>query len=255
MYPDPSAPKGSASSGSSKEDASANQGDSPTSSAEDNEDYAEGDVKLESIPDEDEPDEQSPQATPPYASSRKASIASTLNLARTSTRHSSETPSLEGNKSSSPSVSTGTSAGMATPFYSTDLSTRPGPTEWAHLPSDLRFYLDYFYENLTHYTYCMVLDVDDLCRTFLPSTAIRTGNEALLYAVVGFSAYHYTMQNPNGQIQDFLQYYNKSVTLLLNSFKKRERQSIATLLTILQLATIEVGPAAGGNQQQMAAFH
>jgi hypothetical protein len=236
VYPDPSAPKGS-SSGSSKE----NQADSPDSSAEDNDDDAERDVKLESIPDEDEPQEQSPRATPPHTSLRRGSIGSALNFARTSTRHSSETPSLEGNKSSSPSVSTGTSAGMATPFYSTDLSTRPGPMEWAHLPSDLRFYLDYFHENLTHYSYCMVLDIDDLCRTFLPSTAIRIGNEALLYAVVGFSAYHYTMQNPNGQIQDFLQYYNKSVTLLLSSFKKREKQNIATLLTILQLATIEVG--------------
>jgi hypothetical protein len=155
---------------------------------------------------------------------------------------------MEGTKSSSPSVSTGTSAGFMTPFHSSDLSNRPGPLDWSHLDPELRFYLNYFHENLTHYSYGMVLDVDDFCRTFLLNTAIQTGHEALLYAVVGFSAYHHTIQDPNGQIENFLQYYNKSVTLLLNSFKKREKQNIATLLTILQLATIEVG--SDGNSGQ-----
>jgi len=65
-------------------------------------------------------------------------------------------------------------------------------------------------------------------------------NEALLYAVVGFAAYHHTLKNPNGQINEFLQYYNRSVTLLLAFLKKKEKHSVATLLTILQLATIEV---------------
>jgi hypothetical protein len=73
----------------------------------------------------------------------------------------------------------------------------------------------------------------------LPSVALR--HEALLYAVVGFAAYHYTLKNPNGQIKHFLQYYNKSVTLLLGFLKKKEKHNMGTLLTILQLATIEVG--------------
>lgn len=86
----------------------------------------------------------------------------------------------------------------------------------------------------------MVNDIDNFFGLILPSLAVQSGNEALLNAVVGFAAYHRTAQNPNGRIQDFLQYYNKSVTLLLNCLKRREKQNTATLLTILQLATIEV---------------
>jgi hypothetical protein len=65
-------------------------------------------------------------------------------------------------------------------------------------------------------------------------------NEALLNAVVGFSAFQRTLHNPDGKINDFLQYYNKAVSLLLLSLKKGERHSNAMILTILQLATIEV---------------
>jgi hypothetical protein len=50
------------------------------------------------------------------------------------------------------------------------------------------------------------------------------------------------MKNPNGRINEFLQYYSRSVTLLLDCLKKKEKYSIGTLLTILQLATIEVSP-------------
>lgn len=48
------------------------------------------------------------------------------------------------------------------------------------------------------------------------------------------------LKNPNGRIKDFLHYYNRSVSLLLAFLKSKERHNIATLLTILQLATIEV---------------
>lgn len=65
-------------------------------------------------------------------------------------------------------------------------------------------------------------------------------NDALLHAVVGFSAFQRTLHNPTGKIQDFLQYYNKSVSLLLSSLRKGEKRDIGTLLAILQLATIEV---------------
>ncbi|KAI0132542.1 hypothetical protein BJ170DRAFT_252444 [Xylariales sp. AK1849] len=235
VYPEPSASKGSAGSTSSKEGAATNLEESAGSSPEDLEDEVERDTKLESIPDEEEPEGSSPQQ---YVTSlRRGSAASNFYTRKTSIRHGSETPSLEGNKSSSPS--TGTSTGFLTPFHASDPSIRPGPLDWSNLAPDLRFYLDYYYDNLTYYNYCMIQDPEDFFRTFLPSTAIRNGNEALLYAVVGFSAYHYTLQNPKGKIQDFLQYYNKSVTLLLNSFKRKEKQNTATLLTILQLATIE----------------
>ena len=62
--------------------------------------------------------------------------------------------------------------------------------------------------------------------------------DPLLYALVGFAAYHCTIEKPDGKLGDFLGYYQKSVTLLRQTF--RNRPSIATVLTILQLATIEV---------------
>ncbi len=110
--------------------------------------------------------------------------------------------------------------------------------DWSFLPHELQFYLQYFCENITHYHYCIVDDSDDFFRTGLVSLAIR--NEPLLYAVVGFAAYHHTLNSANGRIMEFLQYYNRSVTLLLAFLKKKEKHNVATLLTILQLATIEV---------------
>jgi hypothetical protein len=65
-------------------------------------------------------------------------------------------------------------------------------------------------------------------------------NEPLWYAVVGFAAYYHTLTKPDGRIQDFLGYYNKSVSLLRLSIQRNKRHNLATLLTILQLASIEV---------------
>jgi hypothetical protein len=172
---------------------------------------------------------------------RRTSTTSSLNLVRGALRQGSETPSQEGNKSSSPSLSTGTASSLNTAAYhAADLSfsTSVARTDWSHLPPDFRNYLNYFCENITHHHYCMVSDADDFVRGILPNIAVR--NEALLNAIVGFSAYHVTLKNPNGKVKDFLQYYNKSVRLLLNFLKRREKHNIATLLTILQLATIEV---------------
>jgi hypothetical protein len=113
--------------------------------------------------------------------------------------------------------------------------------DFSGLPSDLQFYLNYFVDNITHYHYCMLTDPQDFYKVFLPMQALR--NEALLYAIVGFAAYHHTLRNPDGQIQDFLQYYHKSVTLLRGFLGKKEKDNIGTIMTILQLATIEVSTA------------
>lgn len=84
----------------------------------------------------------------------------------------------------------------------------------------------------------MVNDSDNFFRSILLGISVQ--NEALLYAVVGFAAYHYMLKDANGRIKDFLHYYNRSVSLLLAFLKSKERHNVATLLTILQLATIEV---------------
>lgn len=72
--------------------------------------------------------------------------------------------------------------------------------------------------------------------TTLIESALRF--EPLLYAVVGFAAYHHTLTKANGRVQDFLGYYLDSVRLLRESLGGKP--TIATIFTILQLATIEV---------------
>ncbi|KAJ9138929.1 C6 finger domain-containing protein [Pleurostoma richardsiae] len=240
VYPEPA---GSKSSSTSKDGATNSQHASPESS-HDEEDETERDLKLDTIPDEEEPEEEPTSQTTFRAPSllRRASTTSSLNLKRlgTRTRQSSETPSLEGTKSSSPSASTGTANSLtpATHQFPEQTMQIPGAQpDWAHLPPDLRFYLEYYTENISHFHYSMVHDTDDFFRMILPNLALQ--HQPLLYAVVGFAAYHCTLTNPNGKIHEFLQYYNKSVTLLLSSLKRKEKHNLATLMTILQLATIE----------------
>lgn len=58
--------------------------------------------------------------------------------------------------------------------------------------------------------------------------------ELLLCAVVGFAAFLHTVKRYHGQIQDFLEYYKKSVSLLRQSLAAGEPHTDATMLTILQ---------------------
>jgi hypothetical protein len=166
---------------------------------------------------------------------------------KSSPRHDSETPSLVQDKGSSPTPSTEGSVGYSnyqtlggdhrTPFI------RPTDPEdlrsdWSHLPPDLQFYLQYFFENITYLHYSLKYDSCNFLQTIFLDAALR--NDALLHAVVGFSAFQRTLHNPQGKIEDFLPYYNKSVSLLLLSLKRGERHDLGTILAILQLATIEV---------------
>ena len=94
-------------------------------------------------------------------------------------------------------------------------------------------------ENITHYHYGLNEDTDNFFTTMLPQLALQ--HESLLNAVVGFAAYQKTIKNPQGKIEHFLGYYNRSVSLLLGCLKSGKRHNHGTLVTILQLATIEVG--------------
>lgn len=239
-YPEPAPTKSSPPQG--PRDAEANQQASPTSSREDDDDEVDQDTKLSPIPDEDEegPARVSQQLAQPKKSLRHMSTASSLNLKRlmTRARQSSETPSLEGTKSSSPTVSTGTSSSYtATTSQLSDLpwSTIPDLT---HLPHDFRYYLEYYYENITHYHYGVHKDFGEFFRTTFIALAVRS--EPLLHAVVAFAAYHQTIRDPNGDLSEFLRYYNRTVTLLLDLLKNGGKHDLGTLLTVLQLATIEV---------------
>ncbi|KAL6913514.1 hypothetical protein FSHL1_011189 [Fusarium sambucinum] len=210
VYPDPPSSKGSAGpSGKIKDLTASAQQTSPSSSKSEDDEDAEQDKKLETIVDEDE-------ETEGHIRSPEFSIQS---------------------KSASPSTTTATPSSLATAYPSSDFPTNLGETDWSYLPPQYQQGLSFFVENLNHFNYCIPLDSDQFFTTILPNMATR--HEPLLNAVVGFSAYHSTLQNPQGKLQDFLQYYNKSVTQLLGLLQRKEKPNIATLLTILQLATIE----------------
>ncbi|RYP41759.1 hypothetical protein DL767_000775 [Monosporascus sp. MG133] len=238
VYPEPPNSKGSTGPSPLRESSLSRRG-SPDSDPDEAEEGTETGARLGSIPDE----EPNQLPTPPAKSatwSQKTNTALAFD-SEGSTRRSSETPSLEGTKSTSPSMSISTTASLTPYLQMPDpmLHISSGPPDWSDLPPDFKFYLEYFCNNISVGHYGMNHDPDNFFRSFLPGIAVQNGNDPLLNAVVGFAAYHYTVQNPNGKIQDFLQYYNRSVTLLLSSFRKREKQSVATLMTILQLATIE----------------
>lgn len=65
--------------------------------------------------------------------------------------------------------------------------------------------------------------------------------DPLLYAVVGFAAYHHCVQTGNGKLYTFLKYYNMALKLLRKSLASSEEHSEATLITVLVLTTFEVG--------------
>jgi len=108
--------------------------------------------------------------------------------------------------------------------------------EWAHLPHDIAFYLNYHRQMLTCHHYLLKSDNSNFFKTTLLELAVN--NEALLYAVAAFSSFHYSVHHKTGVFQTFLEYYNKSVGLLRVSLD--EEHTMSTIVTILQLASFEV---------------
>lgn len=181
--------------------------------------------------------------------SQWGSISHPFSDRKSFTRQSSETSSITLDKGTPLTPSTESSVGYPyqTPgssrlkqkASSSSWTTSDNLTNnWSHLPSDLQFYLNYFRVNVNHLHYSMKIDPTNFLKTLFLEIALK--NEALLYGVVGFSAYLRTLHNPEGKIQDFLKYYNQAVSFLLKSLRKGEQRTVGTLLAILQLATIEV---------------
>ncbi|EEP77834.1 predicted protein [Uncinocarpus reesii 1704] len=119
-----------------------------------------------------------------------------------------------------------------------DSHSLPSPTlSDQGLTSDVMFFVAYRKQNINYHHYILKSHASKFINEDMMSYAL--GYEPLLYAVVAFSAYHYSIAHPNGKIYTFLQYYNKSVSLLLNSLRGGENHHDAMLLTILQLAAFE----------------
>ncbi|KAK3061415.1 hypothetical protein LTR53_019790, partial [Teratosphaeriaceae sp. CCFEE 6253] len=91
---------------------------------------------------------------------------------------------------------------------------------------------------MSHHHYGFKYDAGDFLKTTFLEIAMNDNSEALLYGVVAFAAYHHALTHQNDIIPRFLSFYNKSISLLQQTLKKK-RHNVATLLTILQLATIE----------------
>ncbi|KAL6883939.1 hypothetical protein HDV57DRAFT_436041 [Trichoderma longibrachiatum] len=211
---------------------------SPTSSNEAEEEDAELEAKLGAIPDDDEPDEPPRRTSMSVVPQPRRASATSPSIAFTSTCQTSASPSQEGHKSASPSTSTPTTGSWTPAGHHGTEATLPGSASSSvpNLPLDFQNYLQYFSENMTNYHYGLAVDEDDFFTTELPQVAMQC--EPLLNALVGFAAYHATLRNPNGELKEFLHYYNRGVSLLLKLLKKGEC-NVHVLLTILQLATIE----------------
>ena len=119
---------------------------------------------------------------------------------------------------------------------STDISQED--RAWSHLSQDLQFYLEYHKTRLNYHHYFFKHDANHFLHSILVEHALQY--DPLLYAVVGFAAFQLTVTRPDGKIQDFLGYYNRSVSLLRKSLVDNQKHTDATMLTILQLATFEV---------------
>ncbi|KAI1619095.1 hypothetical protein EDD36DRAFT_50113 [Exophiala viscosa] len=105
------------------------------------------------------------------------------------------------------------------------------------LKPDLQRYLQFQQEYMTYYHYFFKLDPTDFVHGELIDLALTY--EPLLYAVVGFAAYHYELQQPNPKLSHFLSYHSKSLSMLRKSLEKNSKVSEATLLAVLQLAIFE----------------
>ncbi|KAH6614596.1 hypothetical protein B0J18DRAFT_447030 [Chaetomium sp. MPI-SDFR-AT-0129] len=185
IYPELPPAKGS------KDSAGPSQQASPTSSRGEDDDEVDQEMKLDPIldEDEDEPESATSQMSLPNFPLRRSSTTSSFGRQKKAAgrRQGSETPSWDGTKSSSPSLSAGittvhTPAGLQFSDGSTTVAIPPR-LNWTFLPYELQFYLNYFYDNITHYHYCT--------------------NKPLLYTVVGFSA-----------VNEFLQYYSRSLATI-----------------------------------------
>ncbi|KAK1046898.1 hypothetical protein LTR74_017879 [Friedmanniomyces endolithicus] len=109
---------------------------------------------------------------------------------------------------------------------------------WASLPREVKSYLRYHRDCMSYHHYGFKYDAGDFLKTTYLEIAVNDDSAALLYGIVAFAAYHHALTHQTDIISRFLAYYNQSIMLLQQALKKK-RHNVATLLTILQLATIE----------------
>lgn len=238
VYPSPTAPSSKAGARVAAKSRSAR----PPSRGSDSSGKAEAeDVSpLEPIIDEEEPESAGavsrPSSTSVTSSSRpdlhrtqsgQSLRRRSLKQAPESSLDPSSSPSTEGSRFESVSVR---SASISHSISELLNSSR--------LSDDLRFYLDFHREFMSHEHFFLRRSSARFIHHSIIELAL--GYDPLLYALVGFSAYHHTLQTSGGKLYTFLRYYNKALVLLRKSLGSGEEHTEATLCTVLVLTTFEV---------------
>ncbi|KAI1977929.1 hypothetical protein LOZ51_005861 [Ophidiomyces ophidiicola] len=176
----------------------------------------------------DAPPSSIKKTPPPSAIRRKIRRSSETSTAALETKGISPGSDMSGTITESPS-----------PVTSTDLDSQLtyALPDFPGLKPHDRFFIAYRRQNINYHHYLLKSHTAKFLNEDMLSYAM--GYEPLLYAMIAFSAYHYSIGHPNGKIYTFLQYYNKSVSLLLKSLQGGDKHDDAMLLTILQLSTLE----------------
>jgi hypothetical protein len=149
----------------------------------------------------------------------------------------SDTSSFIKEQSSSPSTESSRLESMSVRSGSIGHSTADLLSN-ARLPDDLRFYLNFHQDFMTPPHFFLRQSCSHFIHHNLVELALQY--EPLLYALVGFAAYHHTLHSSGGKLYTFLKYYNKALILLRKSLGSGEQHTEATLCTVLVLTTIEV---------------
>ncbi|KAI3127603.1 transcriptional regulator family: Fungal Specific TF [Penicillium roqueforti] len=197
---------------------------------------------LHPIIDEEEPDSSVSESRPSPASATTTSqpdlrkSQSAQSLRKHGARPASDTSSYIKEQSSSPSTGSPRFESVSVRSGSLGHSTTELLNN-ARLPDDLRFYLNFHQDFMTPPHFFLRHNSSYFIHHSLIELALQY--EPLLYALVGFSAYHYSLHSPGGKLYTFLKYYNKALTLLRKSLSSGEEHSEATLCTVLVLTTFE----------------
>ncbi|KAL2012669.1 hypothetical protein VTN00DRAFT_194 [Thermoascus crustaceus] len=204
---------------------------------------------LDVILDEEEKDDPQPRHSPNISTTKSGPVVSrrqsAQSLGKRRAKQASDSSSSSKEKSNSPRADVGVKLESRSPrgvLQSSGFENQP----WqdvsqllaaTRLQEDLRFFLNYHQSQLNHHHYFLKPDADEFIHRNIIECAL--GYEPLLYAVVGFSAYHHSLKDPGGKLYTFLKYYNQALSLLRKSLGSGEQHSEATLITILELTTFE----------------
>lgn len=212
------------------------------------------DLRLDTIKDEsgeDEEDYEEEEDEPTSAVSKGHTRKSGLTRVRTQSITGSSRPQRSRQQSNTsirredhPTTPSTENSGLETPVSPTARRPSLSPSrKWKQLKPDLKpemeMYLQYQREHMTNCHYMFKVDPEDFVHNELIDLALRF--EPLLYAVVAFAAYHYTVRLPESQadFNSFWKYYCKSIVKLRRFLESTDERNDLVLLTVLQLATFE----------------